>query len=342
VRRLAPWLGVLLSGVFVWLAVRDVDFGLVGRALREASYWPVVPALVALAAGVGLRGLRWQALFAPETRPPAGAVVNAMLIGQLFNVLLPARAGEAIRIVALHRETGTSRAETLATAVAERVYDVFVLLALLLVAAPFLPEVSWLGKAAVAAGVLAALIIAAVVVLLRWRELPVLWAARHLPRTRFVTVERIERAAHNLVVGLASFRRPAIAVRAFALTVASWLVLAVSGWLLLLGFDFGVGFGAALLVTVATALVLVVPAAPGAVGQFEAAAIVALSAYGVDRSRALSYGVVLHAVNLVPFLFAGYLALRRNAVAARRRRTGAADGEPRGGWTKALRRSAPG
>ncbi len=213
---------------------------------------------------------------------------------------------------------------------------------LLLVAAPFLPEVSWLGKAAVAAGVLAALIAAAVVVLLRWRERPVLWAVRHLPRTRFVTVERIERAAHNLVVGLASFRRPAIAVRAFGLTVASWLVLAASGWLLLLGFDFGVGFGAALLVTIATALVLVVPAAPGAVGQFEAAAIVALSAYGVDRSRALSYGVVLHTVNLVPFLFAGYVALRRNAVAARRRRTGAADGEPRGGWTKTLRRSAPG
>jgi uncharacterized protein (TIRG00374 family) len=327
-RRLAAWVGVAVSAVFVWLAVRNVDFGLVGTALREASWWPVVPALVAIAAATVVRALRWQALFAPETRPPLGPVTGAMLIGLLFNSILPARAGEAARIVALHRETDTSRAEALATAVAERVYDVFVLLALLFVAAPLLPSVSWLGKAAVAAGGLASLIAAAVLVLVRWRERPVVWALGQLARTGLVTAERTEQAARNLVAGLASFRRPSIALRAFALTLASWLLLALSAWLLLAGFDFaGAGFGAGLLATIATTLVLVIPAAPGGVGQFETAAIVALSAFGVDSSRALSYGVVLHAVNVVPYLGAGYVALRLHAVAVRRRRTPAAGGE---------------
>ena len=78
---------------------------------------------------------------------------------------------------------------------------------------------------------------------------------------------------------------------------------------------------------IATTLVLVVPAAPGGVGQYEAASIVALSAYGIDRSRALSYGIVLHAVNLLPYLLVGYVALQRHWVAVRRRRA-AAGGTP--------------
>lgn len=314
-RRAAPWVGVALSGVFVWLAVRNVDFHEVGEALHHASYWPLVPAFAALVAATVVRAYRWRALFEPGRRPPIGAIADAMLIGLLFNAILPARAGEAARVLALWREAGVSRVESLATAVAERVYDVFVLLLLLFVAVPFLPDVSWLGGAAALAGVLAAGIAADVFILLRWRERPVVWLLR-----RVTTEELARRRAESFVQGFASFRHPATALVAFVLTTLSWLLLALSSWLLLRGFHLDLPFGAGLLVTIATALVLVVPSAPGAVGAFEAAAIVALSAYGVGRAQALSYGVVLHALNLVPYLAAGYVALRRHAVVVRRRR----------------------
>ena len=319
-KRLAAWAGVLVSGVFVWLAVRHVDFHRVATALHDASYWPLAPATVVLAAAVWLRAVRWRALFDPRTRPPLAPVVSAMLIGQLFNAILPARAGEAARVVALWREAGTSRGEALATAVAERVYDVFALLVLLFAAAPFLPRVSWLPAAAVVAAALALGIVAAVVVLLRWQERPLVWLLAPPVRRGWLSAETAARAAGNVVRGLASFRHPGIALRAFSLTVVSWLGIALSSWFLLYGFGFGGGFGAGLLVTIATSLVLVLPAAPGGVGQFEAATIVAMSVFGVDRSRALSYGVVLHALNLVPYVAVGYLALHRHAQVVRRRR----------------------
>jgi uncharacterized protein (TIRG00374 family) len=322
VKRAATWGGILVSGVFVWLAVRNVDFAQAWRALHEASYWPLIPALVALALATAVRALRWQQLFEPGRRPPIVPITHAMLIGLLFNSILPARAGEAARVVALWREARVSRVESLATALAERVYDVFALLVLLFVAVPFLPNVSWLGKAAVVAAALAAGIAATVVALLRWRERPVVWVLR-----KVTTDERAERMAQSLVQGLASFRHPATALRAFVLTVVSWLLIAASSWLLLRGFDFGLGFGAGLLVTISTTLVLVIPAAPGGVGAFETAAIVALSAYGVNRSSALSYGIVLHAVNLVPYLVAGYVAMQRHAVVVRRLRMQEAEAE---------------
>ena len=83
----------------------------------------------------------------------------------------------------------------------------------------------------------------------------------------------------------------------------------------MLGFHLGLSPIAGLLVSIATGLSLVVPSSPGAVGVFEAAALVGLKAYGIEKADALSYAIVLHAVNFFPYVAAGALVL-----AMRRRR----------------------
>jgi uncharacterized membrane protein YbhN (UPF0104 family) len=102
-----------------------------------------------------------------------------------------------------------------------------------------------------------------------------------------------------------------MAIIAFSLTTLSWIVVAVSTWFLLIGFDLGVGLGAAFLVLVTTGLALVIPSLPAGIGVYEAATLLALSAYGVDDSRALSFAVVLHGVNFFPYLLAAYLLIPR-------------------------------
>ena len=75
------------------------------------------------------------------------------------------------------------------------------------------------------------------------------------------------------------------------------------------GFGIEEGFDAALLVLVATNLVLVLPSSPAGLGAFEAAVVLSLAAYGVDRELALSYALGLHALNALPFIPIGVLAL---------------------------------
>jgi uncharacterized membrane protein YbhN (UPF0104 family) len=55
----------------------------------------------------------------------------------------------------------------------------------------------------------------------------------------------------------------------------------------------------------------VIPSLPAGIGVYEAATLLALSAYGVDDSRALSFAVVLHGVNFFPYLLAAYLLIPR-------------------------------
>lgn len=310
-RPLLPWAGILVSAAFAYLAVRHVRWGDVWQGLRTSNYEWLIPALVMLAVTVYVKAMRWRYLFAPETRPATPAVVDAVLVGYFVNNVLPARAGEAARVLALRQRAGTSPAEAAATVVVERLYDVLVLLVLLFVSVPWLPHVTWLHAAVVLALVIATGLAAAVVVLAIWGVRPVHIALRPLERLPFFSSQRIGHVGENLARGLAAIRQARLALTAFFLTALGWLTLATSTWFVMRSFGLGLSLVAALLVVIATNLAQILPSSPSAVGVFEAATLVALRAYDVSDSEALSFALVLHAVNFIPFVVIGPFLLRR-------------------------------
>jgi uncharacterized protein (TIRG00374 family) len=309
-RAVLSWVGLLVSAAFAYLAVRNVRFDEVWDGLRTSDYWWLLPAFAMLVVTVYVKALRWRYLFPRESRPGVEPVLSAMLIGYFFNGVLPARAGEAARVLALKQRAGTSRAAAAATVVIERAYDVLGLLVLLFLALPWLPHVTWLRAAIVLAVVLAGGLAAAIIVLAVYGVRPVHFVLRPLRRLRFLSARRIEQAGENLGLGLAALRRPRLVLGALAWTTLGWLTLAVSMWLLMRGFHLGLSLVAGLLVVIATNLVQILPSSPAAVGAFEAATLVALHAYGVPGSRALSYALVLHLLNLLPFLIVGLFLVR--------------------------------
>lgn len=315
IRPVAVITGLAVSLVFSYLAVRDVDFEVFADALAESSYWWIVPSLGALCASVALRVVRWRYLFPPETRPPARAALRALLIGELFNTVVPLRAGELVRVVAVHREARTSRPEALGTTLVERLLDVLVLLLLLLAVLPFVPEVTWLGVAATILTVVALGALAAIVVLWRYGERPLSFLLRPLAWLPGFSSARTSAAAESLLRGFQGLRDVRAGAVAVALTAASWLAVALSFWLAIRGLQLELGFDAAVLVVVATTFALVIPSLPASVGVFEAATLVSLHPFGVDDSRALSCAVVLHVLSFVPFIVAGLVALRLHAPA---------------------------
>lgn len=321
-RSWMAWVGLLVSAGLTYLAVRHVRFGDVWSGLRTSNYWWLIPALVALAGTVVLKGVRWRYLFAKETRPPWGPIVRSLLVGYFFNSILPARAGEAARIVALNRYAGTPPGEAVGTVLVERSYDVLVLLLLLFAATPWLPQVSWLHGAAMLAIGLAVALCLIVVVLAVFGAKPVHLMLKPFHRLRWLQAERIEHVADSLVHGLAALRRPRLMLAAFLWTAAGWLGLALSTWFVIIGFHLHLPFAAALLVVIATNLAMVLPSSPSAVGVFEAAALVAFRAYGISASAALSAALVIHMVNFLPFVAVGLFLLRDTIKRGRLRKDG--------------------
>ena len=310
-RRALIWAVALASTIgFGYLAVRDAQPDEVWDALQEANIWWVLPSFAFLVAAVAIRALRWQLLFQRETRPPYGATAAATIVGLAVNSLLPLRAGEAARVIALNRRARTSPVESAATVALERILDVFCLLLLLLAALPWLPEVDWVGAAAAIALALALMLGGAALLFAIYGDRPFHALDRLLRRLPFGHHAWVEHVGASLRRGLVALRDPKLALTAFVLTTVGWLLTSVSFWLLTLAFDLELPLVSGVLILAAVGFSVILPAAPGALGVFEAATVVALAAYDISASEALSYAFTLHAVNLIPYIVAGAVAVR--------------------------------
>lgn len=323
-RSVLFWLGLGVSCVLAYFALRGLDLAAVPDSLAAGDWIWLAPALAALALAILFKALRWRALFAPEARPSVGVISGALMIGYLFNNILPVRAGEVIRAVALNQRAGVSRTQALATVALERSLDVVCLVALLLIALPWLPPLAWVATAAILGAILVAALLAAFVLVGPSGRKAQAFAARVLGMFPLISPETATRVVEGAVQGLAALRNPRLALPALAWTTASWIMVALSAWLLMQSFELDLSPVSGLLVVIAINLALVLPSAPAALGVWEAATLVALKAYGVESEIGLAYALAYHALNLVPFLVGGAIALHFHRTALRRARAAAA------------------
>jgi uncharacterized protein (TIRG00374 family) len=311
--------GLVVTVTCMYVAVRGVALDDALDALADSDLRWLAPTVPVFVLAIALRALRWWSLFEASQRPPLRAIAYALLIGYFFNNILPARAGEAARVIALHKRASTPKAETVGTVVVERLFDVLALLIVLFASYPWLPEISWLRAAAIFGAVVMAVLLALVFVVVRYEERAVHWLLSPLRRVeREGFAERVGAAAVNATRGLVALRTPQIALRGMTLTIASWATLGVSYAILTNAFALDLPLAGGMLVAVAINLSLVLPSSPAALGVFEAATVIALRAFDVPHAEALSYALVLHLLNLVPFLVIGAVllgsgALRRGA-----------------------------
>lgn len=313
VRTGALWVGLAATVAFSVVALRGVHLTRVWDAVSSSSGRWLVPAVLTLAIATVMRVERWRILFSPATRPSFRAATEALLIGYLFNSILPARLGEIARVLALHRRAGTSRAESASTVIVERAFDVLALLVLFVASQRWLPHIASVRLAALIAAALAVGLLAALVAFAGWGEQPLASTLRLVGRVPGMPTGFADTTAVDLVQGLGALRRWRQAVAAFAWTLASWLVLAASAWCVLKEFSLGLSLAAGLLVIIATGLSAVIPSALAGLGVFEAAAVAALHTYHVPYSEAFSVALVVHVVNVLPFILVGLWAVHANA-----------------------------
>ncbi len=311
--------GLAISVVFGWLALRDVSWSAVRASLAGIHPAWLIAALVLLAVAVGMRSERWRLLFPRDDRPPRRAVFWSLAIGYLFNNLLPARAGEAARVVALRREAGVPAMRGAGTVAVERVFDLASLAGLMLVATPFLGPGSVVRLTAwTSAAVLAAAVMLAGACRSARLRARMAAAAGRIP---LIGGPRARSTAAEFGQGLVGLRDGRMAVVVGAWSLGSWLVLACSYYTVLRSLGIGSPGRAAVLSLVVTNLVQVIPASAASLGVFEAAGRAAVAAYGATPGAAVSAAVALHAVNTLPLVALGAVGVVR---AARMRRRPAA------------------
>ena len=264
-----------------------------------------------------VRGRRWWYLFPPGSNPQG--ITAAMMIGYMANNVLPLRAGEVVRVYVVARRWsgpagGASRTHpfwtTLATLVVERVLDSLAVVLILAVLVLVVPVPRFLEVAAL---VVLAIDLAGIAMLVALVAAPQACArlitrvSRRWPKLQ----QRALTAFETFVHGLDGIRTPAHVLPLLAWTIAVWLAPALAAWMVLFALDLHLPFAAPWAVLAFVGLGVSIPSAPGYVGVFHAAAVLAVGLFGVPRSAAVGYALLFHATQILPVTLVGWLYLLR-------------------------------
>jgi uncharacterized membrane protein YbhN (UPF0104 family) len=295
-RRRSPLslLGILVSivalgGVVYWALQQD------------APTLPDSPGeVLALVGAIALYGLativrseRWQRLLVDEKATPHRADTYALtVVGYAGNNILPARAGDAIRVVLMAPRATCSKRTVVGTLLAERLLDVAVLLVIFVVVGyGLLGEVG--GNSVELIAIIAIVGVAAAGV--GWRF-----------------VRRNEKL-HGLLAPIASstlgLRRAHHGLLLLGMTIVIWAIEA-GVWM---SVGAAVGFGmdpieGLYLVALASVFSLI-PSGPGYAGTQDAAVTIGIKALGGTGGTAVGYLLMLRFVIVVPITILGLILL---------------------------------
>jgi uncharacterized membrane protein YbhN (UPF0104 family) len=131
--RIALALALAAGGAAVFVVVAHP--GRLAGSLGALPLGAAASAVGATMAGVMLVAVRWRSLLgARSIEAPTAKLFAALTIGSAVNNIVPARAGDAVRVESAHRFTGAPRLSIAGSLVAERVLDGIAVAAALVVA----------------------------------------------------------------------------------------------------------------------------------------------------------------------------------------------------------------
>lgn len=288
--------GVAFSALFLWLAFRQSDLSQVMAILRSTRVELVVLSLAVSVAALYVRSYRWKLLGKRYADVPYRHFFRATTMGLMLNTFLPFRTGDLFQGYFIARTSKLPQSYTLATVFMERMTDVIPPALMLVIGSFFIALPSQISLPRLAAIFTAVVGVIVAVIAMRGKFVALL--SRFLHERHSATVAHL---LDNLVTALKFFKDRQVLTRVLPLTLVNWFVLsAVSTFLILKSLDIPITFFQAYLVLSVSVMSVAIPSSPGFVGTWEFFCVLALSIFGIDRERALSYALLSHVMNFLP------------------------------------------
>jgi uncharacterized protein (TIRG00374 family) len=295
--------GFPLSLLFLWLAVRGVDFDAVATALGDARVGLVLLAVLAMAIVYVIQAERWRFIARRDGTAPL-SVFTAMVVGSVaINNVVPGRPGELVRAYWLSRRTSMPGGRALATVIVDRASDVVALVVILAITLPFIDHPPWLQTIVYVVLPLAVLLVALMVAAWWYTHRSATGRARGVPGA--VERSRFRRHLSEIVRGAASIVTAKDAMVVAGLSLLAWTVWAGGAWAVAASLGIPQSALDMLFVTAVLNLGVAIPSSPGFVGTYQWLAVAAMGLTGVSRDNAFAFSVLMQATWLIPTTLVG-------------------------------------
>jgi uncharacterized protein (TIRG00374 family) len=308
-RTVRIWLGVLVSGVALFLALRGVNYQQVASALGAADPWWVALTLIVTVVNHGAKAIRWQLLLGTRLQHVSlWEVLRILMIGQMLNAVVPGRVGEVSRAVMLGSQ-GPGRTFVLGTVAIEKLQDLicYAVLFLLLVTQFALP--AWISQPVWVLSGIALFGVVVVLVLLANRRRVLLFGERLIQRLPERLQERLRATYIAVLASFDELRSSHVLFGSVFWSLVVWVTAVLTNYLTFVALDMQATVLASVLILIVLQAGIVLPSVPGKVGVFQYLCVLTLGLLAVDGNAALAYGFLLHALVFVPMILFGVALL---------------------------------
>jgi hypothetical protein len=329
---LKKWLGfgvgLLVSiGILALLIGSDVEA--VKEELQSARYLYAIPFILLHVGGVLTRSIRWQVLLDQRIgRRDSFEITSA---GYFLSGVLPLRLGDFARAWMTTRLKEPVPAFTsLSTVVVERLVDLLAVVGLLGVMLAFLDVPQQVATVGAVLGLLAfaGVFVLAIASAYKTRTLAIFhWFHQRIPLLNKLPLEA---KLGEFLDGIQPLARPATTLKVIFWTTLSWLLSVGGGYVILFTLFDSPTLGAAIALTVFTALSVALPAVPGNLGPFEGATVGALwisaliaGVSAPENAAGIALGTLLHILSLGTYVVLGVYGLYAQQLSLRQAAAGA-------------------
>jgi uncharacterized protein (TIRG00374 family) len=305
-RTLFGWrelVSTLVPIALIAFAARNVDWTQAGAALGRSQPYYIVLALIVYYLTFPLRSWRWARLLREGgTELGWGDLLRILFLGWFVNSIVPAKLGDLYRSYLVKQRFGISLSRTVGVVVAERLLDLLVVFALLVVGGyvafgrTILPDlrIVYITGAALAAAIVAGLA-------------AIYYVAPKVARFFPTEVRRIGGLFREGI--LHSFRALPLAG---PLTLAIWAAEALRLFFVLTSLGLELPLSGVVFVAVAVALLTTVPLTPAGFGFVEIAMVYVLTqGFGLAQADAIAVAVVDRAVSVLSVIVIGAVVYLR-------------------------------
>lgn len=301
--------GIFFSILFLWLALRKIDFYAIPQHLEKVNPLFLGLMLISYTLEHVTRTLRWQYLL-PDKKFRFKDSYCGIVLGFFFNNILPARAGEFYRAYYLSKKNIANSGEAFGSIVIERFLDGIMLITLIFISLNRFSSHELLRKAQTACTSFYSLVLIALLFLIfkrNWFVKAAQWCFSFLPAK---ISSFLDNMLNKFIDGISTIKKPVTFFKVLIISIIAWITSILTLWLCLKAFGFEENvITASFMLTVLT-ISSMVPASPGQIGVYEFFAIFLMKdVLGYSGEQGAAFAFVIHGFQYIYVLIAGAVIL---------------------------------
>lgn len=296
--------GICVAAAFLGFSFWGINLKASWAAIKHIEPLYFIPVFCGVFLMPLFRAQRLKIIIDPEKKIDGWRVFSIFNVAQLLNSFVPA-LGPVARVLFFSRMLDLTKTFSFTMVVLEVLFDGLTLLMLIFAASSLFVFPDWLVRGEAVILFICLLFFGFFYFLLHKRDKSTHSLPRWMYRLPRHWLRKVINISNSFLAGLRMLKSGRHLILVIVLSLGSWLVHALAVFSLIKAFGFNLPFWGALVILIVNTAAIMVQVSPGNLGTFQFACILGLSFFGIPKDAALSFSLVLHAVEIVPIALLG-------------------------------------